>query len=411
MSVRGKIYLVPWLGFVMALGMHLWHLDQPAQLVSDEFSFVNEGHDYVTHQNYFDPHPPLGKLELGVVFSLAGYSPFTWRVLNAVEGALIVPLLWWLVWRLTRQRVAANVVVILALLDGFLLVESRLGLINVPYILYSLSALACVLKALEQKRPGWWLLSAGILIGAAVSVKWLALLIIIPAIILWWWPGLFGQPRAAPAGRRMNLLAVSALLVLPLVIYSTAFWLHFHWLGIQSNFWPLNAQMLNYHLSVPATGDPYANQWWGWLLLWRPFVYWSHDVGQKLSSIWSLPNPWTWWTGVVIFLYSLVRGWREPATRLLATFLLITWIPFALIHRIMYSYHAMLFDMVLLMLVAVWLGQRWDKQRQWVVAYLIAAALVFVWFAPLYLHLPLSIQQQHWRQWLPAWSADIQTGN
>ncbi len=405
MSDRWKLYLVPWLGFVLALGMHLWHLSQPATIVSDETFFVRDGQDYVLAQPYFDPHPPLGKLQLAAVFTFFGYTPFTWRIVNAVEGALLVPVLWWLVWRLSRNRVAANLVVLLSLLDGFLLVESRLGLINVPYILYSFAALAGVLKALESRRPAWWLLSAGTLIGLGVSVKWLAAMIIVPALLLWSWPKLFGQERSFKQSGWIWVISFVTLILLPGVIYQFVFRLHFGWLGVPDTFWQTNIHMLNYHLSVPSHGDPYAQPWWGWLVMWQPFVYWTQSAGSKMSVIWSLPNPWLWWTGVVAFGYSLIHGWTRPPMRLLNVLLLMTWLPFAFIHRVMYSYHAMPFGLLTIMLVAILFGQRWKDHRPQTIAYLAIGIIIFLWFSPLYLNMPLTRQQQRWRQWLPRWHA------
>ncbi len=409
MSPRFKIYIIPPLGFVVALGMHLWHLNQPSQLVSDEVFFVNEGHDYVTHQPYFDPHPPLGKIELGAVFSVFGFSPFTWRILNAVEGALIIPLLWWIVWRLSRSRVAANIVVLLALMDGILLVESRSGMINVPYVLYSLVALAAILKALESRQPQHWLTVAGLWIGLAVSVKWLALMIVVPTIALWFWPRLLLMARVTEISKKVLGWSLLLLILLPIFMYCAVFQIHFHWLGISSTFWNLNAHMLNYHLSVPATGDPYAQPWWGWLLMWRPFVYFAQTTGNTISSIWSLPNPWLWWTGGIIFIYGLVGLWgkdsqsNRPATWALTLFASACWIPFIGIHRIMYSYHALPFDIFLLMLTAVFLGQWWVTKKRFVIAYLIVAGLTFIFFSPLYFNIPVTQNQLHAREWLPGW--------
>jgi len=56
----------------LALSLHLWHLGLPAQLVSDEVSFVTDGWSYTAHQPYFDPHPPLGKLEIGLAIKVFG---------------------------------------------------------------------------------------------------------------------------------------------------------------------------------------------------------------------------------------------------------------------------------------------------------------------------------------------------
>lgn len=403
MSKQGRNLWWPWLGFLLAIGLRLWQLGMPTTLVSDEISFVRDGQRYLIQQAYFDPHPPLGKEQLGAVFTFFGYTPFTWRIINAVEGALLAPLLWWLAWRLTRRRAAAALAVVFTLLDGLLLVDSRLGLINVPYLLYSLAALAAVLKALEARRPTRWLAAAGLAAGAAVSVKWLALSIVLPSVGLWFWPNLFGQTRRSDQAKANPWLASGLLILLPLALYWLAFFVHFHWLHQPSTFLATNLKMLNYHLSVPAAGDPYAQPRWGWLVMWQPFLYWSQVVGTKVSAVWSLPNPWLWWTGVVAFVGSLITGWRRPARRLLTIFLLASWLPFAFIQRIMYSYHALPFDLFLILLLAVIGGELWTRFRWAVIGYVAVALAVFLWFAPWYLNLPLSRTQYRWRQWLPRW--------
>lgn len=403
MSNRWKRYLVPWLGCAVALGLHGWRLDQPAQLVSDEVFFVNDGWSYVIGQPYFDPHPPLGKEQLGAVFRLFGYAPVTWRILNAIGGALIVPLLWWLVWRLSKKRAAANLTVLFVLLDGLLLTESRLGLINVPYVLYGLVAVAATLKALEARRPAGWLLASGLMIGAAVSVKWLALSIVVPAVILWFWPGLFGQAKNPDQLRSTWWWAAGGLLVIPALVYWVTFRLHFGWLGVPETFIQTNLQMLNYNLRVPSVGDPFAQPWWGWLLAWQPFPYWSQGSGDQVSVIRSLPNPWLWWTGAIGFGYSLWRGWRVPALRCLNIFLLMTWLPFGLIQRVMYSYHALPFGLFLAMLLGVLAGQGWARSKKMVIGYVGLAILTFIFFSPWYLNQPLSSAEHRWRAWLPGW--------
>lgn len=399
----------PIVGFVVAIGFHLWHLNQPPTLVSDEVFFVQEGHDYLLGHKYFDPHPPLGKLELGGMFTIFGYSPLTWRALNAVEGALMIPLVWWLTWRLTWRRSAAAIAMILVLLDGLLLVDSRLGLINVPYVLYSFGALACILQALTAKKPRWWLMAAGTLVGAGLSVKWLAALLAIPTVGLWFWPKLFLLSPSAESPQTSRWWSVGSLLVWPLVIYGLVFQWHFTWLHIPSDFWATNIKMLNYHLSVPTVGDPYAQPWWGWFLVWRPFVYWSQTIGPRVASIWSMGNPWMWWTGAAIFISSLITGWRQPARRLLNIFLLCAWLPFVVIPRMMYSYHALPFGLLLAMLIAVTID-RW-RTKWWAIGYLVIASIVFIWFCPWWLNIPLSQTQFRLRQWLPSWRITSSAGS
>lgn len=394
----------PWIGFIIALALRLWNLGTPLQIVSDEISFVNDGRDYVTHQTYFDPHPPLGKMQIGAAIKAFGDRPIVWRLANAVEGALIIPLLWWIMWRLTKRRSAANIAMVLALTDGLMLVDSRLGLINTPYILSGLAAFACVLKAIDARRPARWLIAGGILIGLAVSTKWLAVLAAMPTIAVWLWPTFFGQRRHQEQLRQSWWTPAVPLVIVPLLVYWLVFVWHFAWLTMPQAFWSTNLEMLNYHLRVPAFGDPNAQPWWGWLLAWRPFQYWTDVQADTISAIRSLPNVWIWWTGATVFFYSLWRGWRDGTTRLLNIALLCAWIPFLFIQRVMYSYHMLLFDVWMIVLLAVFLGRHWERRRILVMAYVVLSTAAFIWFAPWYLNVPLSPAQHQLRQWLPTWT-------
>lgn len=402
MSDRWKLYLLPLLGFTVALSMHLWHLGQPATIISDEVYFVHDSQNYLTGHAYLEAHPPLGMLQMATVFKFFGDRPFTWRVINAVEGALLVPLVWWLAWRLTKNGAAAAVALSLVLLDGFILTESRLGLINVPYILYGFAALSCVLKALDARRPMKWLVMAGVLMGAALSVKWLAALMAWPTIALWFWPKFFGQQRQAPSIRKFWLVSAAALILLPVLVYLLVWRVHFSWLGIPDDTLFTNVKMWYFHTHV-TTFDIYHEPWWGWPILWQPFLHLNETVGDKTSAIWSIGNPWVWWTGTIIFVYSLIRNWKRHPYRLLMTFMLIAWLPFALVTREIFLYTAIPFGIFMFLLLAVWAGEHWTKYRPWIISYVIVALAVFVWFAPWYLNIPLSAQQQHLRQWLPDW--------
>lgn len=400
MRSNRSFLLVLGVGFVVALGLRLWHLDQPPQIVSDEVSFVVDAQHYLRGETYFDPHPPLGKMQIAVAISLFGDRPWVWRAVNAVAGASLVPLIGWLAWRLTRRRRAGVFAVGLLVLDGLLLSDSRLGMINVPYLLYAFAAWAALLRALDSKRPTPWLVGAGLLIGAALSVKWLAGIIVVPALALYFWPTLFGQSRRRPVTAWITALA---LLVVPIVVYTATFVAHFAWLGQPMDFGGIHRSMFTYHLSVPPTGDPYAQPWWGWLPMWQPFLYWSQSTGDALRVIWSLPNPWLWWTGCLVFAAGLLRAWRQLVPRVLLIGLLLAWLPFAFIQRVMYSYHALPFDLLLILLLAVMLDGWWERHRRFVIAYGLIAAAVFLWFLPWYLNIPLSANGHQWRQWLPGW--------
>lgn len=401
MFAWAKKYWLPWTGFVIALGFHLWHLGSPTTFISDEFYFVQESQKYLTQTFYVDAHPPLGKLQEGFLFTLFGSTPITWRIINAAQGALMVPLVWWVMILITKRPRAAALATTFILVDGFLLAESRAGMINIPYIFYSLVALAGILKSLAGKYSRRWLWLAGTFIGLAVSVKWLAVLMTIPAIVLWLRPEWFGLPRRAKQQPGRLITGLGALMVWPILIYLGVWWVHFAWLGLPSNIINTNLFML-YHHTHGKTGHPYEQPWLGWLVMWQPFLYWIKVAGGKMSIIWSMPNPWLWWTGSAAFVYSLVKRWTGPS-RLLNIFLIANWLPFAFIQRDMFSYHAIPFSIFLILLLAVLSDELWDHWKRYVLAYIVTAVVVWLWFLPWYLNLPLSPPQYRLRTWLPTW--------
>lgn len=402
MNVNKKILVIPLLGFLFALGLHLWHLGQPSGLVSDEFYFVQDAQSYTTHTAYLDAHPPLGKLQMAVSIALFGDRPFAWRIVNAVEGALMLPLLFWLGWLLTKDRRVAVLAMMLGGLDGFLLVDSRLGLINIPYVLYSFIVLACILQALQSKHAWRWVLAAGIFAGAAISVKWLAALVVLPAMFIWFFPHIFGYSRPKTLSGWLPA-SLGLLVVIPMCIYVGVWRVHDALLGIHEPLFSTNIYLLKYHLSGGEVGHLYREVWWRWLFLWRPFLYWNVTTATTQSSIWSMGNPWVWWTGIPVVLFSLIRGWRLPTVRLLNVFLLASWLPFIAIRRDMFLYHAIPFGSLLFLLIAVQAGVLWQRKKKLVIGYIVITALVWLWFLPWYMNLPLSLSQYHLRQWLPTW--------
>lgn len=384
----------------LALVIHFWHLDQPSRIVSDEFYFVHDAERYLTGRYYVDAHPPLGKMQIAALMTFSGSHPLTWRMINAVDGAILIVVVWWIAWRLTGRRRAANIAAGLAFLDGFLLTESRLGLINIPYILYAFTAVGAILEALRRPRRIGWLLLAGLMIGLALSVKWLALFILAPACLIWLFPRL-GRWTAVPRPAWLMVASVGCLLVVPIFIYTAIWHAHFAWLGWPDETVRTNVYLWLYH-TAGYTGDAYRQPWWGWPLLWQPFLYWRQQSGMLVSSIWSMGNPFVWWTGLPVMLAAMWQ-WRRRGHVLLVLFAIASWLPFVFIRRDMFSYHAIPFGLWLFMIIASVADSAWERYRRWVISYLILATVVWIWFLPWYLNIPISQSQDRLRRWLPSW--------
>jgi dolichyl-phosphate-mannose--protein O-mannosyl transferase len=173
-------------------------LDHPNEPIFDEriysaFTLLSAGGNV-----YFDIHPPLARIMMTEIFLTQDLSPYTLaftrtvaetktfldfpyvplRTGTAILGILIPLVLFALARALGSSRMVAGLIGFFVALEPALIVYSRTILPDSLMILLEFSALLVAVLALrEKKKTVRYLLVilAGILIGAAVSVKWVAL--------------------------------------------------------------------------------------------------------------------------------------------------------------------------------------------------------------------------------------------
>ncbi|NJM28248.1 MAG: phospholipid carrier-dependent glycosyltransferase [Pseudanabaena sp. RU_4_16] len=167
---------------IVTLLAHFWRLDALNEFVFDEAYYPKFALDYLQGNPLFDAHPPLGKYIIALGIQLFGYNPFGYRFFNAIAGSLIPVITCALAYQLSTKGLhprdsSPTTWALLAgwftTLDGLLLVESRLGLINIFIVLFGMLSQLCMVLALKQQRRRWaWAIATGIMLGAACSVKW-----------------------------------------------------------------------------------------------------------------------------------------------------------------------------------------------------------------------------------------------
>ena len=117
------------------------------------------------------------------------------------------------------------------------------------------------------------------------------------------------------------------------------------WWGGISDLFHYYGDVVNYENSVSTATHPYASPWWSWPLMLRPVAYWQNFParGGPVATIWGAGNPVTWWTVIPAMTVTMVRAIERPSvTRsfmvigFLAYYLM--WIP---IGRILFLYHYM----------------------------------------------------------------------
>ena len=175
--------------FVLSLGLRFWQLNRLNTLIFDEIYFADHGFSYLKQLDLFDVHPPLGKyfLALGIwihahlfgggeafraASEVGDLDAMAYRWLNALTGSLIPLLVGAIAYQWTHRDRLTLLAAGFTALDGLLLVESRLSLINVYLLFFGLLGLWCFGQALTQNLDFKWLIATGLFLGASASVKW-----------------------------------------------------------------------------------------------------------------------------------------------------------------------------------------------------------------------------------------------
>jgi len=461
MSRFRRLFRYPelWSLTLAAFFTRFWQLAYPNDIVFDETYFREFASNYLSGEYFFDIHPPLVKLMLAGIGGLLGFSAdevagspdatAAMRLLPALAGALLVPIVYLIVRQLGLGRRIATIGGLLVLLDNALLVESRFVLMDSFLLLFGLAALSCylILRQSDGKRRWLWLVLTGVFMGALVSTKWSGLAVVALLGGVWLVEGV---------ARRLNwqkmLVEASVVFGVMMVIYLASFAMHFALLPrsgegdafmsvqfqytLQDNrfseeivpmsFWEktveLNSVMYSSQSTLQNTEHDYASKWYEWPLMAQPVYYWqsipSNDGAQ--AHIYLLGNPVVWWgvaIAVVVAVISLVGRFQSVMKyRRLLLFLLagyvLNWLPFAFINRPMFLYHyffALLFGiLVVCVMLAVVFDQiskrfGYEAAIRLFVGVCLAVFGGFLYFLPVSYGWPLAEADLMRYMWSPNW--------
>ncbi|GBE81826.1 Dolichyl-phosphate-mannose--protein mannosyltransferase 2 [Sparassis crispa] len=221
-------------------------------VIWDEAHFGKFGSFYLKRQFYFDVHPPLGKMLVGLAGLLSGYDgtfdfqsggaypehvPYVaMRVIMAIFGVAMVPLGWYTAVELGMSWRACHLVALMVLLDVAWLCISRFILLDSMLLCFTFTTVFCLSKFHNQQYRSfsfdWWLWLAltGVSIGCVTSIKWVGLFV--TALVglytiedLW---DKFGDLRMSARDQARHWGArIACLIVLPITLYMFFIKLHF----------------------------------------------------------------------------------------------------------------------------------------------------------------------------------------
>ena len=418
----------------------IWH---PQEAVFDEVHFGKFISGYFTGEYFFDIHPPLGKLAVAGVAKIAGFTPgfdflkigeeypnhqYIWlRFLPAFFGSLLAPLIYLLTLRISRNKRAARMAGFFIMFENALLVQSKFILMDSFLLFFGFAALYFFLESNIFFPKGKWgmgsCILAAICAGLAISVKWTALSFLALMLIFSFIPliykisaDLFAKGKKHEIEKKEIRRICGGfvfLLIIPAVLYTSFFILHFFLLqktgpgnaymsgrfqqsqaahfpvrDFPANFFELNAEMFRANQRITVTHS-YSSQWYTWPFMLRPVYYWNKDIADGhtmwYEKIYLIGNPFVWWISTITVIYFFVRSmwygckasflWlkkikqrngtidnKKPVYDVGSFFLgsayLSNLLPFIFIGRVMFLYHYLTALVFAIIIMAVMMSMR-----------------------------------------------------
>ncbi|KAF8544482.1 protein O-mannosyl-transferase 2 [Trichophaea hybrida] len=250
---------------LLAFFTRMYKIGQSNIVTWDEAHFGKFGSHYLKREFYFDVHPPLGKMLVGLSGYLAGYNGsfefksgeeyppelnYTFmRIFNAAFGALCIPLAYYTAKELKFSRRAVWLVTLMVLCENSYATISRFILLDAMLLFFTFTTVLCFARFHNLQKKSFsfewwvWLILSGISCGCVCSVKWVGLFV--TAVIglytvedLW---NKFGDLKIPVHVYAAHWIArIFGLIVIPTLVYMASFKAHFI---ILENSGPGDAQM------------------------------------------------------------------------------------------------------------------------------------------------------------------------
>jgi dolichyl-phosphate-mannose--protein O-mannosyl transferase len=149
---------------------------------------------------------------------------------------------------------------------------------------------------------------------------------------------------------------------------------------------------------------------YSWPLILTParFISTAWENGERLSTVLTMGNPVSWWSGIPCILFCFYRflGKRDGKAGFLVVAYLAQYLPWFFFLKVKFLYHyfpATLFMFLMMAYVADLLARGKPWGRKAVYAFLAVAVVVFFVFYPVISGYPSSREYQLSLRWLEGW--------
>ena len=367
-------------------------------------------------------------------------NAFGWRVVGALFGIGMVPIMYAFAKRLFKKSEYALLTAGLFAFDFMHYTQTRIATIDVYgvffiilmyYYMYQYYCMNFYSDGLKKTLKPLFL--AGLFFGLGAASKWIDIYAGVGLAVLLFM-SLIRRYKEYMALRNSEDEAVRAAvapfwkntiktllwccvfyIAIPVAIYLASYIpyvlseSHYDLEGI----WGVQKFMLSYHGGLKAT-HPYQSPWWQWPLIIRPMWYYvTYDVSEGyVGTISAMGNPAVWWTCLVVsvvIIGRLIRG-RMKTDKIWMVLLIglaAEYIPWVLVPRCTFIYHyfASVPFIILISVRALMQKEQLDgryKCVKWI--WLGAAVALFALFYPVITGVVCSRGYIKMLEWLPSWT-------
>ncbi|KAF9907773.1 hypothetical protein EC991_010643 [Linnemannia zychae] len=255
LSLRGRDWVILSALTAATIYVRLWRMDaSPAEVVLDEAHVGKYVNGYLKKEFTYDIHPPLGKLLFAGISKQAGQYDGSFgfdevgdaygdkvpymvmRTAMAIMGALCAPMAYVTLRNKGQSAPTAILATLLIALDNALVANNRFISLEAPLMFFTaLSFMSWTMFAKQSQRPfgfQWWLwlLMTGLAASGAMATKLSgALTVLTMGLIATWdlWGLITTESVSTSQWVKHGMSRLTALAVLPVVIYTSIYYLHF----------------------------------------------------------------------------------------------------------------------------------------------------------------------------------------
>lgn len=343
----------------------------------DEVYFARTAYEYVENiPTYEWTHPPLGKLIQAIpIFITKHLSPFNYRLMGNISGILMIIIMYLFGKELFKKRKYSIFASLLMFFDTFHFVQTRMGTVDSHLVLFMMISALGMIKYCNNKKMINLLIS-GIFFGLSVCVKWTGLYCGLGLAIIYF----TYMIKNKEFNLKHILSGFSFFVVIPLIFYIGLYLLfpnnNINYTNNLKSIMKQQEQMYNYHSKLDAEHF-FSSDWYTWPISYKPV--WYHEAIVDTTSketISGIGNIVIWWVGIVAMISLIPKLLKKDKNSFyLLVLILLLWLPYVFIGRIMYMYHY--FPVLPFMMLAI-TGLFKHIDEKYKLTYLIPIYLIFV---------------------------------